>query len=901
MKTTRRRFLETAAFGTVAGLSPKPAGLAETRTNVPLDASEIAKRHAIEREIPSPNFFEGMLLGNGDVGVCAVVRPDALGLHLGKSDVWDIRVDEEGARHVLPFPELLKLWERASAEAKRLGKPDMLFLESNISFFKEYTDKVAASYDQRVWPRPWPCGTVWIHWDPRWVHVARQTLDPSNGLFTLELHCNQRESSPVKRIVSSFVDWDTGLLSVSTDGPVSFSSVDYYPELDRSGFLSVSPRTEKEPWGLLPAPEVDGRALEHFAEFSCRQHLPATAPTEQMPNPPRSEKDRNFALAARVSGAWTLEGLKGNQDRLARRGEEGKNAHTHYPNQPGIYLHSRGEQPFRLDLKMATPRDLLLEKLENQAAMSGEKNPWLILSQNRSYQAECTETLPRARQTAARLSGLAVSQIQRNSEANWRKFWSRSAVELEDKDLESIWFRNQYFLACCVRERHTAPGLFGNWMTGRIGTAWHSDYHLDYNEQQIYWGVFSSNHVEQHLPYVEICANLLGMCENFAREKMEYPGAFYPVSAYPAPSQVIPYPTPPWGYQVSMTPWTVQSLWWQYLYTQDDDYLRHIYPMLRSAARFLAAYVRKGEDGKYHIVPTVSSENWGFTVDYRLNKDCILDLALTEFLLDAVIEASSILNTDVQERSRWEEVRENLASYPKANGPNGEIWVDVLNAPADHIYNVPLTLAPVFPAEQVGLGKGEDQLEIARRTARTVRLEGGNDLVFQPLIRARLGILNLRWFKRQVEYCLLPNGAAGDRVRQAGGRYNDSTDFDFMMHMGVWTENLALPAVLNECLIQSYTGTIRLFPNRSRLGRARFENLRAVGAFLVSASWDGRRVYDVSLVSEKGKAVRLANPWRLQQAHIIRLRDGENIPVQDENGIFVFNTHPGESYRIEPA
>lgn len=76
-----------------------------------------------------------------------------------------------------------------------------------------------------------------------------------------------------------------------------------------------------------------------------------------------------------------------------------------------------------------------------------------------------------------------------------------------------------------------------------------------------------------------------------------------------------------------MTPWTVQSLWWQYLYTEDVESLRRVCPILRSAARFLVACVKMEEDGKYHIVPTVSCGNWGFTVDYRLNKDCILDLA----------------------------------------------------------------------------------------------------------------------------------------------------------------------------------------------------------------------------------------------------------------------------------
>ncbi len=104
-----------------------------------LNASEIARRHMIVRDTPGSSFFEGMLLGNGDVGACVVVRPDALGIHIGKNDCWDIRVSEDIANHVLPFREVLQLWQRASEEAKRLGKPDMLYMETGIDFFREYS------------------------------------------------------------------------------------------------------------------------------------------------------------------------------------------------------------------------------------------------------------------------------------------------------------------------------------------------------------------------------------------------------------------------------------------------------------------------------------------------------------------------------------------------------------------------------------------------------------------------------------------------------------------------------------------------------------------------------------------------------------------------------------------
>ena len=126
MKTTRRKFL--AATATTAAGTLLPNSFSEISAAGTLDASQIAKRHLMVRDLPSPNFFEGMLLGNGDVGVCVTVRPDALGLHLGTEDAWDTRVSEDHYQHLLPFNELLKLSERSGEEAKRQGKPDMLYL-----------------------------------------------------------------------------------------------------------------------------------------------------------------------------------------------------------------------------------------------------------------------------------------------------------------------------------------------------------------------------------------------------------------------------------------------------------------------------------------------------------------------------------------------------------------------------------------------------------------------------------------------------------------------------------------------------------------------------------------------------------------------------------------------------
>jgi hypothetical protein len=78
----RRKFLS----GTAVTVAAAPVLSAQQNASAALDSAAIARRHAIVNTVPTPNFFEGALLGNGDLGVCVTLRPDALGLHIGKED-----------------------------------------------------------------------------------------------------------------------------------------------------------------------------------------------------------------------------------------------------------------------------------------------------------------------------------------------------------------------------------------------------------------------------------------------------------------------------------------------------------------------------------------------------------------------------------------------------------------------------------------------------------------------------------------------------------------------------------------------------------------------------------------------------------------------------------------------
>ena len=472
---------------------------------------------------------------------------------------------------------------------------------------------------------------------------------------------------------------------------------------------------------------------------------------------------------------------------------------------------------------------------------------------------------------------------------------------MADKDLEEIWYRNLYFFNCALRPGATCPGIFANWSYGNIGTAWHGDYHLNYNTQQPFWVTFSSNHLDKNLVYADLVDHLLPVSRKWAKEYYGMRGAFFPHSAYPVEMNLHPYPVPDWGWEVFETPWMVQGLWWHYLYSGDTDFLRRrAFVPIKDAVLFLTDYMTRKEahgeewgDDRYHIFPSVPPELYGLQPGFKFNYDTQIDLALAKFVFKAYLEAVEILDLRKEERHLVRDVRHVLGrmpDYPMYESEKyGRIYVSVPGERDEIVYNVPANLTHVFPGEEYGLSAPDSIRQWLLNTCRAHQNEGGNDIVFLNLQKSRLGILDLEAFKRQVRYATLPGGTVTDAVLQIGGRYNDLTDYMYMGGMGVWFENFALPAVINECLMQSYDGQIRLFPNWDKASDASFRTLRARGAFLVSASLRGGEVQPVEVYSERGGICSVRNPWprcRVQVEGLVRgnVKEGAEITFRAESG-----------------
>jgi len=276
----------------------------------------------------------------------------------------------------------------------------------------------------------------------------------------------------------------------------------------------------------------------------------------------------------------------------------------------------------------------------------------------------------------------------------------------------------------------------------------------------------------------------------------------------------------------------------------------------RSQRADCAPYVPK--DGKLHIFPTFSPEHWGVvTPHFERNLDAGAAIAFFRYHLLAAAEAAEILKRDADAVVRWRQLAQQLPDYPTFETPQGKILVDVVGAPPIE-YNIPGPLVPVFPAEDPSFWAKPEQVEMARRTARVIRTNGNNSLVMLGVARTRLGLEDsLALYLADVRKRLYPNGSIELALPDKTPRFMKLGIWtENFAAAGVIAEHLlqSHPDATGKALL-------RLFPGLPAGADARFAGLVAQGAFEVTAERRAGRVTGVELVSRRGAPCRLWNPW----------------------------------------
>ena len=455
-----------------------------------------------------------------------------------------------------------------------------------------------------------------------------------------------------------------------------------------------------------------------------------------------------------------------------------------------------------------------------------------------------------------------------------KEFWGRSKLSIGDPLLENLWYQTYHARRCAYRRGTVPPGLFLP-STVQDYSHWHGDYHWNYNFQEPFWGDYVANHLELGDAYFDGFAFGIPMGRKIAKDYYGCRGLFVQLSTYPIPTDEDILGAVPMGRMAYVTGWAANQFWWRYCYTHDKEWLRtNGYPILRDCALFYADFLKKREDGRYHAFPSNQGED-GFTGNPKDYTDRPQVMQHLRYCLRSAILAAETLDVDKDLQALWRDRLEHAA------GDDGKPPL-VLSGlekechdanPPEFGFGRPYRPQPeqfeARPLPERGWYFGQYPIGVLGS------LRGGDFVADRDLPA----------FRYMVEAWRHPNGLVWAMSLADYGR------------SGAWTESLGVCAPLQEMMLQSWDGALRIFPAWPKKLDARFENFRAEGAFLVSADWSQGRVASLAIHSEKGGPCKVYSPW--PKGFQVTDRAGSPIAVtSDPFGRPTFSTQPGKVYRL---
>ncbi|NMA41944.1 MAG: hypothetical protein GX946_01030 [Oligosphaeraceae bacterium] len=452
----------------------------------------------------------------------------------------------------------------------------------------------------------------------------------------------------------------------------------------------------------------------------------------------------------------------------------------------------------------------------------------------------------------------AEDAMQLAQQSNWEtdlqaqtdscdKFWNRSRVSFDSPVLEECYYAAMHGKRSLLKAGVYPPGLFFP-SALKDFSLWRGDYHLNYNYQSIFMGAYESNHLEQGDAYFTGIAPLLELGEKISRDYYGIDGGcFVQLCGYPFPVEDDYFGSLPLGRMAYMTGWVAAYFYRRFLLTQDLDFLKNkAYPFLKKAAVFYTGFLQEDDQGIYHAFPSNQGE-CDFSYAGTMDQPQVIYHAA--YALHCASQAATILHVDRELAAEWEHIRSHLpeqfSEMPKDMAPE---FFNFDGKKAD-AKKAPDFLTPGNPSYDWYFGHMPYRFSI--------RLRGGIWRVAEDY-QALIDYLK-RW--RQ------PNGLMRAMSVATHGYY------------GPWTESLAIVGSLNDMLMTSDGGIIRLFPGIPDGHSASFSTLRAEGAFLVSAIKQ-ERVKKVDIFAECNGTCRLVNPW--PQADCILEYHGETEALSGE-------------------
>ena len=423
-----------------------------------------------------------------------------------------------------------------------------------------------------------------------------------------------------------------------------------------------------------------------------------------------------------------------------------------------------------------------------------------------------------------------------------------------DTDLQAKLFQfGRYITVSSSREGSEPSNLQGRWSQDLLPN-WGSKYTLNVNTEMNYWPAEVTNLSECTGPLFHLLEDL---AENGAETAKLYYGADGWVSHHNTDlwRGTAPVDAARYGMWPMSGVWLCQHVWEHYLFTEDIDFLRKYYPIMKGAARFVLDILAENPNYGYLTIPFSMSPEQGYYIgdnpeEMFLAPSTTMDNALIRDLFPHCIEAAELLGVDREFSDELAAVLEKIPPYMIGEDGMLQGWIeDWKRGRENHNWSGTFGL---YPGNSITL-RGTPELAAAVEAWLEPR----------PVISFWNSAIDI------CQWARLENGEKTDEVLRKifmtngrRGGFGNNLHFSGSNQSDI---NFGITAGIAESLLQSHAGEISLLPALPASWKdGSVTGLKARGGYEVSIRWADGKMTSCEIKSILGKpfTVRYAGKTR---------------------------------------
>jgi len=483
-----------------------------------------------------------------------------------------------------------------------------------------------------------------------------------------------------------------------------------------------------------------------------------------------------------------------------------------------------------------------------------------------------------------------MEDYQKSHVAWWDAFWQQSSITLPDTLLQQQYYMDMYKLGAAARQGAPPISLQSVWTAdnGKL-PPWKGDFHHDLNTQLSYWPTYKGNHLGLEKGFLDWLNQHKPTFEKYTRE-------FYGSNGLNVPGVTTLEGDPMGGWiQYAFGPtvsaWLGHHYYLHWRYSMDREFLKNeAYPWIREVAIFLRELSVQGKDGKRKLPLSSSPEIHNNEAQAWFDQMTNYDLALVRWTFTTAVELALELGYS-DEAAGWNTM---LAEWPDYAADETGLMVAPDN-PLEDTHRHFSHIMAIHPLSLIDPSNGEKDREIIENTIAHLDTLGSANWTGYSF--AWLGNLKARALDGKGAAAALRDFASSFVLPNSfhvNGDQSGTGKSSFTYRPFTLEGNFAFAAGIQEMLIQSHTGVVKLFPAiPADWQDVSFKTLRTQGAFLVSATRENGKVEKVEIISEKGGEIIFENPFGKDQISSDKeyIKDGLNITLTLAEGEKVVFNH----------